>query len=272
MLICPSSMTDDGAKFQRARAKSDKRAAKLAAQEAAEIQAGDDTQLGGGAAAVTAAQRRYASMAQSMLPEVCVCVGEGGQGISGVQQPTRIHVDAHTIQPNGTHANLKPANPAAAHEESDDDGPAEEGEEDGGDDEDEDEEGDVGDDEMVAMFARPAIADIRLATASLASPFVHLVFISGPYRMREVRVDAPGATIGSSQSVDVSLLKDGSVSEIHAALSFVNNEWMLADAGSATGTFLLVEDVGQPVDVGDVYRIARTEVQMLAVLDAYATG
>ena len=36
-------------------------------------------------------------------------------------------------------------------------------------------------------------------------------------------------------------------------------------------THLLVEDAGKAVGVGDVFRIAKTELQMFAVLNRYAT-
>ena len=48
--------------------------------------------------------------------------------------------------------------------------------------------------------------------------------------------------------------------------------WWLADLGSATGTHLLVEDRGRPVAVGDVYRIAKTEITFLAVPAATQSG
>ena len=102
-------------------------------------------------------------------------------------------------------------------------------------------------------------------TAGLTTPFVHLSFLAGPYRKREHRVEAPGCTIGASQANPLAMPIDSSVSELHAHLRFYDNAWWLMDAGSAAGTYLLVEDRGRTVAVGDVYRIARTEVQFFVV-------
>ena len=62
---------------------------------------------------------------------------------------------------------------------------------------------------------------------------------------------------------------DRQISALHATLRFHHNRWWLSDAGSATGTFVLVEDAGRPVHVGDVYRIARTELQVFAIPHGY---
>ena len=79
---------------------------------------------------------------------------------------------------------------------------------------------------------------------------MHLVFIGGPYRRtREQRIDAPGGTIGSDHGATLSMPADGSVSSLHAQLSFVDNGWYLRDLGSANGTHLLVEDAGQPLEL-----------------------
>ena len=39
----------------------------------------------------------------------------------------------------------------------------------------------------------------------------------------------------------------------------------LIDCDSANGTYLLVEDAGRPIEMGDMFRIARCEVQLFAV-------
>ena len=51
----------------------------------------------------------------------------------------------------------------------------------------------------------------------------------------------------------------------HARLQFFGNEWWLIDCDSANGTYLLVEDAGRPIEMGDMFRIARCEVQLFAV-------
>ena len=50
-----------------------------------------------------------------------------------------------------------------------------------------------------------------------------------------------------------------------ARLQFFGNEWWLIDCDSANGTYLLVEDAGRPIEMGDMFRIARCEVQLFAV-------
>ena len=204
---------DTGSKFQRARAKADKRTARLAAQEAAEV------------AGAEVAGTEVASDEVDLL---------GGGG--------------------GAHRGA----------------PAEEASVDGDDDDGEDDD-DEADDEgsaeemgggLEALFERRSS---RAETRGLVEPFVHLVFIAGPFRKREHRVDAPGASIGKATSNDVALPVDESVSATHASLRFRGNAWWLADMGSTAGTYLLVEDQGRAVDVGDVYRIAKTELQFFAV-------
>ena len=123
---------------------------------------------------------------------------------------------------------------------------------------------------MAAMFERRSLLNDPACPSGLTTPFVQLVFISGPYRAREQRVDAPGCTIGSSSENLVALPIDKSVSPLHAQLTFHDNAWWLNDEGSTTGTHLLVEDAGRAVGIGDVFRIARTELQLLAVVDRYA--
>jgi hypothetical protein len=57
----------------------------------------------------------------------------------------------------------------------------------------------------------------------------------------------------------------GAPSSLHARLQFFGNEWWLIDCDSANGTYLLVEDAGRPIEMGDMFRIARCEVQLFAV-------
>ena len=151
---------------------------------------------------------------------------------------------------------------------------AEEGDED---EEDEDEESEEAmDDEgsgRYNMFERRAFAaESAGRRAAIRAPFIHLAFIAGPYRKREEVIDAPCGLIGaSSEGCDVALPTDTTVSPLHARLTFHDNTWWLSDAGSATGTHLLIEDRGRRVACGDVFRIARSEIQISAVPEPWAT-
>jgi len=78
-------------------------------------------------------------------------------------------------------------------------------------------------------------------------------------------IEAPGATIGSSVYNDLVLERDHTVSSLHARLQLHANAWWLIDCDSANGTYMLVEDGGRRVAVGDVFRIARCELQVYVV-------
>jgi len=141
-------------------------------------------------------------------------------------------------------------------------------------DEDEDEETDE-DDQIVGdlavgsagMTARRALCDEAARTRP--EPFVHLVYVGGPYRKREMRVSAPGSTIGSAPSNDILLNTDTTVSSLHAQIVYVHGAWWLLDNQSGRGTFLLVEDEGAAIQLGDVFRVARTELQVVATQRPY---
>lgn len=98
-------------------------------------------------------------------------------------------------------------------------------------------------------------------------PFVKLLIIGGPYRKTEFTVGEAGAAIGSSDACDLCLKQDLSVSALHVRIDLREQFWCLRDCDSGCGTFLLVEDAGCSVNMGDVFRMARCEVQVLAVPD-----
>ena len=60
------------------------------------------------------------------------------------------------------------------------------------------------------------------------------------------------------------LSQDNTVSPLHARLQLQGNAWWLADCDSDNGTFLLVEDAGRRVAIGDVFRMAHCELQFFA--------
>lgn len=236
---------DDGTKFQRAQAKADKRSAKLASQEAAE-----------------ATERAAGKAAASCGRQHCGCSASVGE----------VAKDAGSS--SDTSGGVSGANASVGGSGSDSESDSDSG---SVDDEGEGEEEDGLDDDSIGLgrtkwnpFERRRLVDEPEVSQQYAGPFVHLVCICGPYRTREHRVHAPGATLGSDAACDVSMPIDESASPLHAHLTYHDDGWFLADHASANGTFLLVEDGGRAAAVGDVYRIARTELQVLAVPDRYA--
>ena len=43
--------------------------------------------------------------------------------------------------------------------------------------------------------------------------------------------------------------------------------WYLADCASSAGTFLLIPDAGSRVDIGDVVRIGKTEINFFVQVE-----
>jgi len=223
---------DKGTKFRREETKAEKRRCKLEAQQVDEEPA-DAEGEGEGAPAAAAAEGEVAGE-------------EGGEE----------------------------AEEAAAAEAEGEEGEGEDGEEEA--------YGDEVDEEMLGLFeadglhARRAFKDE--AAPERVAPFIHLLAISGPYRKREFvlgnapsSVGPPLATLGSSAANDVALPQDESVSPLHARLQLFSNAWWLSDCASENGTWLLVEDAGRPFDLGDRFRAARCEMQLLGLPELAAT-
>jgi hypothetical protein len=76
-----------------------------------------------------------------------------------------------------------------------------------------------------------ALAQIILREASLR---VEAGFRPG----RQVLLTQPETTIGRAESCDVGLFGDGAVEKLHARITRQGDRWLLADAGTATGTLL----------------------------------
>ena len=194
---------DDCSKFQRAKAKANKRQAKLSLQQDTEVLLGEAP-----AAAVAQSQQQQ----QQPLPPpqrrpppqqqaVAATAGPGDDGAGATSvAPTPAATGAASATSDGTHFLAKNVEGGGGEGEGD----AEEEEEGGGDDEDED---DADDDDgllgdltagSAGMAARRSLC--LEAARDAPEPFLHLVYVGGPYRKNETRVVGPGATIGSSTS------------------------------------------------------------------------
>ena len=258
---CVVVAEDDGTKFGRARAKAAKRAAKLAQQHAQEEDDGGASPLPPDAEAATeaaatevAAEAKETALRDPRSPDsrwranVAASVGEAGGETGG--------------------------------DGDDEDEDEEPEEEDGEDDEDEDEdeedsEADGEEGRRMSGFEERSL-ELETTLSGRTAPFVRLLIIGGPFRGKEFDVNEGGATIGSALTSDIALTKDLSVSALHARVCLgppgaaakealrPAPRWHLVDCASGTGSWQLVPDAGVDVHVGDVFRIARTEVRLLA--------
>ena len=127
--------------------------------------------------------------------------------------------------------------------------------------------------------------------AGRAAPFIHLLAIGGPHRKREFLLGpsedsgpnprrspadfepAGGLhyTLGANASCDLALPQDERVSPLHARLQMHASGWWLIDCDSQNGTWMLVEDKGRMLELGDSFRAARTEMQLFGRPDLAAT-
>jgi len=96
---------------------------------------------------------------------------------------------------------------------------------------------------------------------------IKLEMVAGPWRGRCIQFGDEGICIGSSAACGLSLSADLTVSPFHARIAHVCGEWFLSDAGSSSGTFLLIPDRGLRLDIGDVVRVGRTEIVMMMQLE-----
>ena len=76
-----------------------------------------------------------------------------------------------------------------------------------------------------------------------------------------------GGCIGSSARCALTLRNDRTVSPLHARINCVRGAWYLADCASSAGTFLLIPDAGSRVDIGDVVRIGKTEINFFVQVE-----
>ena len=77
---------------------------------------------------------------------------------------------------------------------------------------------------------------------------------------RELILSKPETTIGRAESCDVGLFGDNGVERTHARILLQDNRYLLADAGSAGGTFLNGARVTQPQPLrsGDAIQVGRS--------------
>jgi hypothetical protein len=76
---------------------------------------------------------------------------------------------------------------------------------------------------------------------------------------RELVLSKPEVTIGRAEGCDVGLFGDGAVDRLHARIVRHGDDYVLADAGSAAGTYVNGERVVQPrrLRSGDAIRLGR---------------
>jgi hypothetical protein len=74
---------------------------------------------------------------------------------------------------------------------------------------------------------------------------------------REMMLSRAETTIGKAESCDIGLFGDSQIERLHARILLQGNRYLLADAGSSTGTFLNEQAVTQPVQLrsGDAIRV-----------------
>ena len=67
----------------------------------------------------------------------------------------------------------------------------------------------------------------------------------------------PAITIGRSESSDIGIFGDNAVEKLHARIVLQGGRYMLADAGTAAGTYVNEERIAQPRPLrsGDAIRI-----------------
>jgi pSer/pThr/pTyr-binding forkhead associated (FHA) protein len=80
---------------------------------------------------------------------------------------------------------------------------------------------------------------------------------AGFRRGRELILAKPEMTIGRAESCDIGLFGDPTVERLHARIWREGNRYLLADAGTNTGTFVNDQRIIQPVPLhsGDAIRL-----------------
>ncbi len=87
----------------------------------------------------------------------------------------------------------------------------------------------------------------------------------GPRSGRQLLLSRPETTLGHSASCDVALSGDGEVAPVHARIVRHGGDYVVADAGTAAGTFVNERRLDTPVVLhsGDLIRVGRNRVLFL---------
>jgi hypothetical protein len=80
---------------------------------------------------------------------------------------------------------------------------------------------------------------------------------------RDLMLLKPDTTIGRAESCDIGLFGDASIEKVHARVMLSGNRYMLADSGTASGTYLNDERVYQPTPLrsGDRIRVGNSVIR-----------
>jgi serine/threonine protein kinase len=93
-----------------------------------------------------------------------------------------------------------------------------------------------------------------------------LIFQNGPFAGRALMLHQGVTTVGRGPGNDL-LLGDGSVSRMHARLSFGRGAWYIEDVGSSNGVWVNRKQVRRPVELrhGDLVRLGNVEAMFEVV-------
>lgn len=111
--------------------------------------------------------------------------------------------------------------------------------------------------------ATPAELAERLAAERRGVPFLVYRGEKDEQRIVGLSQDQPATSLGRSPDCDVCLGWDPEVSRLHAELSRVGDQWVLADDGlSSNGTFVEGERIAgrRRLEDGDVFRVGGTTI------------
>ena len=86
---------------------------------------------------------------------------------------------------------------------------------------------------------------------------------SGFRKGRELLLSRPVLTIGRAESCDLGLFGDASIERLHARIYQQDGRYLIADAGSATGTFVNGARINEPTPLrsGDLIRVGKAEIR-----------
>lgn len=107
-------------------------------------------------------------------------------------------------------------------------------------------------------------------TAAQKPHYIVLKVLSGPLRRELYIIESELITIG--RGVCTLSINDLSLSPIHCTIEYREGGYWLSDANSESGTYLQLEvGLAFPVQVGDVFRIGNTEINILGKTKTQST-